>query len=114
MEGRPCYQPPTGCTTAGKTMPIVVYSPDFDGCCAITGGYVYRGSANPALAGWYVFGDYCPGEIWAVTASASTPATPSCSSAPAPGHMISSFGEDDAGELYLCDLGGTVYRIDPA
>ena len=42
-----------------------------NGRCAVTGGYVYRGSNIPALRGWYVFGDYCSGEIWAISSSAS-------------------------------------------
>jgi hypothetical protein len=76
----------------------------------ITGGYVYRGSDIPALKGWYVFGDFCSGEIWAVSSTAGTHAskvllrnTP---------YSISLFGEDAVGELYVVDLGGTIYRID--
>ena len=73
---------------------------------------MYRGSNIPALVGWYVFGDYCSGEIWAVssTARARTPskillrntsATRSARSARTP-----------RGELFVVDLGGTIYRID--
>ena len=109
MEGRHCYQPASGCNTSGKKKPLVEYK-HTDGRCSITGGYVYRGSAIPALRGYYVYGDYCTGEVWAVASGASAPAagirlldTP---------RAIAGFGQDDQGELYLCDLGGdAVYKI---
>ena len=84
------------------------------GRCAITGGYVYRGTAIPALNGWYLFGDYCSGEVWAVAANAPRPATPVALLGLGSGRNISGFGRDDGGRLYLCDLNGTVYRIDAA
>ena len=68
MEGRHCYSPATGCNTTGKTLPVVEYS-HAEGC-SVTGGYVYRGSQVPALAGRYVFGDYCSGKIWSVPRTA--------------------------------------------
>lgn len=111
MEGRHCYNPATGCSTAGKRLPLTEYS-HAGGRCAITGGYVYRGSAISALKGWYVYGDYCTGEVFAVSAAAPTPATPVKLLGTGSGRMISGFGQDAAGELYLCDLAGdTVYRI---
>ena len=109
LEGNHCYRPSSGCSTKGKTLPLVEYSHAATGGCSITGGYVYRGSAVPALAGWYVYGDYCGGQVWAVAAGASRPAKPV--TLLSTGRAISGFGEDDAGELYLCDLGGAVYRI---
>ena len=57
MEGDVCEQP--GCDTTGLTLPTFEYGHDQG--CAIVGGYVYRGSALPALAGQYIFGDYCAG-----------------------------------------------------
>ena len=83
-----------------------------NGRCAITGGYVYRGKAIPALAGWYVYGDYCSGEVWAVSSTASSRPTPVVLLGAGSGRLISGFGQDDTGALYLCDLNGTVYRID--
>ena len=71
MEGRHCYNPASGCTTTGKTMPIAEYSHD-SGRCAVTGGYVYRGRAIPALVGGYLFADYCSGEIRSIPANAPT------------------------------------------
>jgi glucose/arabinose dehydrogenase len=111
MEGRHCYRPSSGCSTSGKRRPFVEYSHASNGRCAVTGGYVYRGSAIPALRGWYVYGDFCSGEVWAVAAGSSAPATPVRLLGAGSGRLVSSFGEDDAGELYLCDLNGTVYRI---
>ena len=109
MEGNHCYHPSSGCSKTGKKLPVAEYSHAATGGCAVTGGYVYRGSAIAALRGWYVFGDYCSGDVWAVSSTAARPAarTKLLSSS----HSISGFGEDNAGELYLCDLGGTVYRI---
>jgi glucose/arabinose dehydrogenase len=109
MEGRHCYQPASGCNTSGKKKPLVEYK-HTDGRCSITGGYVYRGSAIPALRGYYVYGDYCTGEVWAVASGASAPAT-GIRLLDTP-RTIGGFGQDDRGELYLCDLGGNaVYKI---
>ncbi|MEI7743312.1 MAG: PQQ-dependent sugar dehydrogenase, partial [Chloroflexota bacterium] len=112
LEGRHCYLPATGCSTTGKQMPLAEYSHASNGRCAISGGYVYRGTVITALRGWYVYGDYCSGEVFAVSASAATPATATRLLGTGSGRMISGFGEDDAGELYLCDLAsGSVFRI---
>jgi glucose/arabinose dehydrogenase len=111
MEGFHCYNPATGCSTSGRTRPLLEYSHAANGRCAITGGYVYRGAAIPALAGWYVYGDYCSGEVWAVSSTAGSKPTPVRLLGSGSGRLISGFGQDDAGELYLCDLNGTVYRI---
>jgi glucose/arabinose dehydrogenase len=111
MEGRHCYSPPSGCNTTGKTLPPVEYS-HANGRCAVTGGYVYRGTAIPALVGTYVFGDYCSGEVWYTTAT-STAAAPKTLLLDT-SYLVSSFGEDQAGELYLCDLNGAVYKVVPA
>jgi glucose/arabinose dehydrogenase len=114
MEGRHCYNPATGCNRTGKTLPLTEYSHASNGRCAITGGYVYRGSAIAALRGWYVYGDYCSGEVWAVSSTAAAPATPVRLVGTGTGRLISGFGEDNAGALYVCDLNGAVYRIDPS
>jgi glucose/arabinose dehydrogenase len=112
LEGFTCYSPPSGCSTAGKAPPLLVYDHG-NGRCAVTGGYVSRGSLVPALYGGYVFGDFCSGEIWVVNATAASPATrvrlldTSLT--------ISSFGENQAGNLYVLDHdGGKLYAIVPA
>jgi glucose/arabinose dehydrogenase len=108
MEGLHCYTPLTGCATAGKALPLTEYK-HRNGRCAITGGYVYRGSALPGLVGTYLFGDYCTGEIMAIDPTVARPAP--ITFLLAGGFPLSSFGQDKAGELYVCDLGGTVYKI---
>jgi hypothetical protein len=89
-------------------MPVTEYSHD-EGC-SITGGYVYRGQAFPDLQGAYLYGDYCSGRIWAL---ARDPSGAWVSSEMLHTDLsISSFGEDNAGELYVCDIsGGGIYRI---
>ena len=79
---------------------------------AVTGGFVYRGSQVPALVGYYVFGDYCSGRVWTVWHAASKPAGEQLLMNTT--YNISSFGEDEAGELYLVDRdGGDIYRFAP-
>ena len=74
------------------------------GRCSITGGYVYRGVRGTLPDGAYVYGDYCTGEYWYWDGATShlIENTP---------RNISSFGEDEAGELYLVHIGGTVEKI---
>jgi hypothetical protein len=87
------------------TDPILVY--DHDLGCSITGGFVYRGKIA-GLHGEYVFGDYCSGRIWFAENSGGWSADQWISM----GFGLSSFGEDDDGELYLCDRDdGAVYRF---
>lgn len=115
-EGRDCYPAGEECDVVGgaledMTDPLAVYSHD-DGC-SVTGGYVYRGRAFPDLAGNYFFGDYCSGLIWAVAAGGPDRQEPVELLDTA--LSISSFGEDDRGELYVTDLaGGGLYRLRPA
>ena len=109
MEGSHCYKPSSGCDTSGKRYPLLDYSHS-SGRCSVTGGYVYRGSAIPALVGGYVFGDFCSGEIWVTDSTAARPAAKTLLLAT--GFAISSFGEDAAGELYVVDYsGGRVLQI---
>lgn len=103
MEGRSCYDPPRGCEQAGLEPPIAQYD-HTKGRCSITGGYVYRGAALPELGATYLFGDYCSGEIFGLRQG--KPALLLGTDL-----QIASFGEDAAGEVYVVDLGGAVYRI---
>ena len=108
MEGAHCYRPSSGCVRTGKTLPLTEYRHN-GSRCSITGGYVYRGKAYPDLVGAYFFGDYCSGEVWYVDRAAARGVAPT--RVLETGASITSFGEDQAGELYLTDAGGTVYRI---
>jgi glucose/arabinose dehydrogenase len=108
MEGAHCYRPSSGCVRTGKTLPLTEYGRSA-GRCSITGGNVYRGSAYPHLVGAYFFGDYCSGEIWFVDRAATRGVAPR--RALDTNASITAFGEDEAGELYLTDAGGTLYRV---
>jgi glucose/arabinose dehydrogenase len=108
MEATHCYSPSSGCNTSGKTLPLLEYGHG-SGRCAITGGYVYRGSAIPALVGGYVFADYCSGEIWVVDSTAAAPASRTLLLDT--NLLISGFGETAGGELYVADRNGAVYAI---
>lgn len=107
LEGNHCYNPPTGCPTAGKTMPMAVYGHSVG--CSVTGGYVYRGATYPDLRGVYLFGDYCSGRVWGLDANG--PATQAPVQLYDTGANISSFGEDQAGNVYLVDHGGDIWLI---
>jgi glucose/arabinose dehydrogenase len=94
------------CTGLTLTDPVAEYS--HDGHCSVTGGAVYRGRQYGDLNGIYFYGDFCSGQIWGLrfedgvwTARALLDSDLS----------LSSFGEDEDGELYVTDLGGTLYRI---
>ena len=76
---------------------------------SVTGGFVYRGTAIPDLVGWYVFGDFVSGRIFAIPADTPTFTTPT--ELLDSGHSIASFGEGEDGELYVVDYGGTIHRI---
>lgn len=109
LEGFKCYSPSTGCNTSGKTKPLLAFDHG-GGRCAVTGGYVYRGTLVPALVGGYVFADYCSGEIWVVNATAASPATRTLLMDT--DLTISSFGENAAGDLYVLDRdGGRMYAV---
>ena len=107
MEASACFDPPEGCDRTGLVLPVAEYGHDRG--CSITGGYVYRGSALPGLVGTYLYGDYCSGTIWALD---GTSASPSPRVVGETGFALASFGEDEAGELYVADLsGGRILRL---
>ena len=106
-EGTHCYA--DGCDPTGLTPPIFEYNHS-DGC-SITGGYIYRGEAYPALWGNYLFTDYCTGNVWSIVQvdgqwqSAIVENT---------GRLVASFGEDANGELYALDhRSGEILQIRP-
>ena len=67
MEGNHCYPIGSNCDTEGLEPPIWEYELYVDGVCSITGGYVYRGNDLYNLNGKYIYGDWCTGDIWALT-----------------------------------------------
>jgi uncharacterized protein (TIGR03437 family) len=107
MEGLECFNP-TSCSPAGLTLPILEYRRNLG--VSVTGGYVYRGAASPGVRGTYLFGDFGSGRIWGVWRTAEGWASEMLLNT---NIVISTFGEDHAGEIYLADYsGGTIYRID--
>lgn len=107
LEGNVCYSNPN-CSNAGYTSPIWVY-PHTNGNCSVTGGMVYRGSAQPALQGIYFYADYCSGVIWGLRQENGAWVNAQLLDT---ADNISSFGEDEAGELYLATLnGGVIHKI---
>jgi glucose/arabinose dehydrogenase len=93
--------------TGTLTDPIAAYGRDVGR--SVTGGYVYSGRAYPTLRGTYFFADFVTGRIWSMTRDGlhwTTPAEELDT-----GYNISSFGEDEAGELYVVDINGAIYRL---
>jgi glucose/arabinose dehydrogenase len=107
-EGRDRYESKAPNPRGRLVFPIAVYSLD-GGPCAITGGFVYRGTAVPAAQGRYFYGDNCTGEIWSLRVASGRATTLRKESFTVGG--LSSFGEDGNGELYAVTLGGEYYKL---
>ena len=90
--------------------PIVEY-PRSDGI-SVTGGYVYRGKEKPGLDGVYLYADYQSGRIWGIRAEGDALKEGPALVARLRGSLISSFGEDANGELWLCSFDGEEYPGD--
>jgi glucose/arabinose dehydrogenase len=109
------------CSPTAYTEPVHTFSTQITPNCAVIGGYVYRGCAIPSMRGHYFFAEYGTSQIWSFTYNGTSvsnftlrspdldpPGTPSITS-------IVSFGEDAAGELYICELSGNeIWKIVPA
>lgn len=105
-EGKSCAQVPD-CPSDGFIDPVVDYGRDQG--IAVTGGYVYRGTKIPALAGKFIYGDFGSGNIWAVDQGSAAGTLLIAS-----GKAISSFGQDPNGELYVVDYAsGNIFSIEP-
>ena len=130
MEGNHCHDPEDFCDTTGLIMPVHEYpnnaafikkligmnNEEASGC-SVTGGYVYRGEKIRQLQGVYVFGDYCMGRIWSLKFNGEKAASfknlhqdlkKNSKEMPL---VISSFGEDSSGELYVVDYLGAIYKF---
>jgi glucose/arabinose dehydrogenase len=105
MEGFECYQAPN-CDQTGLILPRAVYGHDVG--CAIMGGYVYRGKAMPELDGWFIYGDYCSGRVWALDTTSNIGPVLLTNS----GHSITSFGVLPDGEIVVLSFDKTVYRLE--
>ena len=114
MEGFHCYKPSSGCNQSGLTLPVIEY-PHSDGACSITGGYVYRGAAIPALDGAYVYADYCSGKVSAFPTTGAAPGSkPPVTTLRDSGTSVTSLAQDSSGELYLLEEDGKIYRMMPS
>ena len=112
-EGTAIFDSSTACTIGTPTDPVLEYT-HTGGNCAITGGYRYRGNANPNMVGTYFYGDLCTGIIWGATESGGAWSTAQLIDTTL---TISTFGEDEAGEIYVVHLAsstGAIYRITSA
>jgi glucose/arabinose dehydrogenase len=107
FEGNSRHSP--GESAPGAVAPVIELTHD-DGNCSVTGGYVVRDPKLPGLAGQYVYGDFCKGELRAARLSAG-----SASGDHALGlktiSQLSSFGEDALGRVYVISLDGPIYRL---
>ena len=111
MEGQHCFPADRPCDQTGLVLPVWEY--DHTQGCSVTGGYVYRGQEFPFLTGIYLFGDYCSGRIWGLTrAGSGAPDGWRVAQVAQADVRLSAFGEDEAGELYLLDMGrGELFKI---
>lgn len=113
MEGFLCFNPSMNCNSGGLTLPVLDY-PHLSGACAVTGGYVYRGSAMLATQGTYFYADFCAGFVRSFRYQNGQPTEQTeWPLLRPPGGFVTSFGEDAAGELYLMTQGGGLFKIVP-
>lgn len=107
MEGMHCYRSKR-CDKKDLTMPVAEYNHSRG--CSVTGGLVYRGRKAPALKGAYIYGDYCSGRIWALRQNKDAWENELIAET---GFAISTFGEDETGEMYVADhRTGEVYILE--
>lgn len=130
LEGNHCYPEDSECSPNGFTMPSFEYpnnanyaktlfgikQPNMDGC-SITGGYVYRGDKLKGMNGKYIFGDYCTGKIWSINISRSNGenlenhTNSIMKSIGKKEFYLSSFGQNNDGEIFIIDYNGTIYKL---
>ena len=108
-EGRARYRSAQPNGGGQLVPPVFVY--DHGQGCSITGGYVYRGRAVPSAAGRYYFGDYCSGTIWSLRMTNGSAAEERREPGSIP--QLTTFGVDNARELYAGTSSGRIYRLSP-
>ena len=107
LEGNHCFSPRTGCDPSGTLPPVIEYSTSRG--CSVIGGYVYRGAQIPALYGTYIYGDFCSGEVRGFRFENGEAVGDKL--LVDSGLNITSFGEDQNGELYVITIRGGIYRL---
>lgn len=110
MEGSSCYAA-ASCNQQGLELPVITYDHS-GGACSVTGGYAYRGSAMPEIAGRYFYSDYCVGFLKSFLYQNGT-ATEQWTWDVGNIGSVTSFGEDASGELYITSANGKVYKLVP-
>ena len=108
MEGFQCFRPATDCNMDGLALPIVEYN-RAEGR-SVTGGYVYRGRRTARLTGAYIYGDFITNRVWGLRYENGA-VQENTLLAESPGG-IASFGEDEAGEIYILAFDGGVYTFE--
>jgi glucose/arabinose dehydrogenase len=110
-EGTQCWESWDGpCDPEGLRMPILTYPTYQNGNCVVIGGYVHRGTDAPLLNGAYFFGDFCSGNVWVgwPDAAGEWQMMPAFQIE----GLVSSFGEDEDGALYVSDINnGIIYQV---
>ncbi|MEW6731256.1 MAG: PQQ-dependent sugar dehydrogenase [Acidobacteriota bacterium] len=102
MEGSLCFNPMVNCNRNNLQLPVAEYGHDIG--CSVTGGYVYRGKKFPDLVGNYLYGDFCSGIIFGFKDGMARQLLRKSI-------QISSFGEDEEGEVYVVNYKGTISHI---
>jgi len=95
---------------ANHVKPVLQYSHG-RGACSVTGGYVIRDPRLPSLAGRYLYADFCVGNLLTTTLRPGGASAPRWLGLRVP--LLSSFGEDTLGRVYVVSVNGPVYRLDP-
>ena len=110
-EGIHCFEDVPCDTTQWSALEDPIFQYLRDQGESITGGYVYRGPGRDDLVGRYIYGDFDFRNVWALTyEEGSEPQNELLVQAPG---AISSFGEDEAGEVYIVGFSGTIWRFEP-
>jgi glucose/arabinose dehydrogenase len=105
-EGAHCFEPATDCIT-DSIDPVTEYDRSLG--ASVTGGFVYRGNAVPDLVGWYLFGDFVSGRVFAIPADSAAGTEPEVLLESGLG--IAAFGESVDGELFIVNYGGSIHQV---
>lgn len=108
LEGNSCYNS-TDCDSSGTVAPVFEYNHDANDK-SVTGGYVYRGSKVPSLEGFYIYGDFISGRIWALSTNLGGTLTNKLIADTE--LSIASFGTDSNNEIFVCSFDGNIYRFE--
>lgn len=112
MEGFHCFSPEKDCNQKGLSLPVIEYGREEGG--SVTGGFVYRGKKIPELNGAYIYGDFMSGKIWGLKWDQKNRKVIENKLLLKSNVEISSFGEDEAGEIYVVGYSGAIYQFVPS